>query len=77
MIDLFVWTLTGVSRKVDNGVVEGVGARSVMNIVQTMILISSLLKIITLGVALWFASKQSMSDFKLGHVHIPLCSLDM
>jgi hypothetical protein len=25
-------------RKVDNGVVEGVGARSVMNIVQTMIL---------------------------------------
>jgi hypothetical protein len=48
-----------------------------MNIVQTMILISSLLKIITLGVALWFASKQSMSDFKLGHVHIPLCSLDM
>lgn len=53
------------------------GCRSVMNIVQTMILISSLLKIITLGVALWFASKQSMSDFKLGHVHIPLCSLDM
>jgi hypothetical protein len=38
MIDLFVWTLTGVSRKVDNGVVEGVGARSVMNIVQTTIL---------------------------------------
>jgi hypothetical protein len=48
-----------------------------MNIVQTMILISSLLKIMTLGVALWFASKQSTSDFKVGHVHIPLCSLDM